>query len=157
MRRPWNIVDQPVYSLATYVEPDFNMNICTYVTAVSMSPKMYAVAVYHNTKTCFNLQNTQSAILQLLSKQQIKLVNVLGKKSGNIYDKQNYLQKKKLITTWKDFPVLTNSAALLLLNKKTVVASGDHDLFLFEVHKFTTLQETDILTFSELIQQGVIL
>ena len=118
---------------------------------------MYAVAVYHHTKTWFNLHNTQSAVLQLLSKQQIKLVNVLGKKSGHTYNKQDYLQKKKLITTWQGFPVLTNTAALLLLNKKTVVTSGDHDLFLFEVHKFTTLQETDILTFSELIQQGMIL
>lgn len=157
MRRPWNIVDQPVYSLATYVDADFNMNICTYVTAVSMVPKMYAVAVYHNTKTWVNLHNTESAILQLLSNQQIKLVNVLGKKSGNSYNKQNYLHKKKILTTWQGFPVLANSAALLLLHKKTVVASGDHDLFLFDVHKYTTLQDTNILTFSELIKQGLIL
>lgn len=122
-----------------------------------MAPKMYAVAVYHNTKTCVNLHNTQSAVLQLLSNQQIKLVNVLGKKSGNTYNKPNYLHKKKVLTTWQGFPVLANSAALLLLQKKTVVASGDHDLFLFDVHKYTTLQDTNILTFSELIKQGLIL
>lgn len=157
MRRPWNIVDQPVYSLATYADAQFNMNICTYVTAVSMSPKMYAVAVYHNTKTLFNLQHTNTAVLQLLSTEQIKLVNVLGKKSGNNYNKENYLYKKKLITTWQGYAVLENSAALLLLHKKFVVPSGDHDLFLFDVIKFTTLQETDILTFSKLINAGIIL
>ncbi len=157
MRRPWNIVDQPVYSLATYADGHFNMNICTYVTAVSMSPKMYAVAVYHNTKTLFNLQNTDTAVLQLLSTEQIKLVNILGKKSGNNYNKENYLHKKKLITTWQGYPVLENVAALLLLNKKTVIPSGDHELFLFDVVKYTTFRETNILTFKELINKGLIL
>jgi flavin reductase (DIM6/NTAB) family NADH-FMN oxidoreductase RutF len=157
MRRPWNIVDQPVYSLATYVDGSFNMNICTYVTAVSMQPKLYAVAVYHNTKTLFNLQQSDVAVLQLMSISQIALVRTLGKKSGNNYDKVAYLQRKKTMTTWQGFPVLENAAALLLLHKKNVITSGDHDLYLFEVNKFTTLQETDILQFSELIRQGVIL
>ncbi|MGB4929489.1 MAG: flavin reductase [Chitinophagales bacterium] len=157
MRRPWNIVDQPVYSLATYADAQFNMNICTYVTAVSMSPKMYVVAVYHNTKTLFNLQHTDTAVLQLLSTEQIKLVNILGKKSGNNYNKENYLHKKKLITTWQGYPVLQNAAAILLLNKKTVVPSGDHEMFLFDVVKYTTFRETNILTFKELINKGLIL
>lgn len=157
MRRPWNIVDQPVYSLATYADGHFNMNICTYVTAVSMSPKMYAIAVYHNTKTLFNLQQTDTAVLQLLSAEQINLVSVLGKKSGNNYNKENYLNKKNLITNWQGYAVLENTAALLLLYKKTIVPSGDHELFLFDVVKYTTLQETNILSFKELINKGFIL
>jgi flavin reductase (DIM6/NTAB) family NADH-FMN oxidoreductase RutF len=157
MRRPWNIVDQPVYSLATYVDGTFNMNICTYVTAVSMQPKMYAVAVYHNTKTLLHLQQSDIAVLQLLSKSQISLVRTLGKKSGHNYDKVSYLQRKKMITSWKGFSVLENAAALLLLHKKSVVSTGDHDVYIFEVQQLSTLQETDILTFSELIKQGVIL
>ena len=122
-----------------------------------MSPKMYAIAVYHNTKTLFNLQQTDTAVLQLLSAVQINLVNVLGKKSGNNYNKENYLHKKKLISTWQGYPVLENVAALLLLNKKTVVPSGDHELFLFDVVKYTTLQGTNILSFKELIDKGFIL
>ncbi len=33
VKRPWNIVNMPVYSLATYVDDQLNMNVCTYVTA----------------------------------------------------------------------------------------------------------------------------
>ena len=45
MKRPWNIISPPVYSLVTYDEEGkVNMNICTYVSAVSMKPKMYSIA-----------------------------------------------------------------------------------------------------------------
>ena len=47
MTRPWNLLNLPVYSLATYQGEKVNMNICTYVSAVSMKPKQYMVAVYH--------------------------------------------------------------------------------------------------------------
>ena len=51
MRRPWNIINLPIYSLQT-VDKDgkLNMNICTYVSVVSMKPKIYSVAVYYGTK-----------------------------------------------------------------------------------------------------------
>ena len=40
MKRPWNIIDLPVYSLLSNdVNGNINMNICTYVSAVSMKPK----------------------------------------------------------------------------------------------------------------------
>ena len=41
MKRPWNIIDSPIYSLQSVDEEGkINMNICTYVTAVSMKPKI---------------------------------------------------------------------------------------------------------------------
>ena len=80
MKRPWNIIDAAVYSLATYHNDILNMNICTYVTAISMQPKLYAIAVYNHTKTLDNLLQPSSAVLQLLHKEQYKLVKMLGKK-----------------------------------------------------------------------------
>lgn len=41
MKRPWNLANVPVYSLATYAGQKVNMNICTYVSAVNMKPKRY--------------------------------------------------------------------------------------------------------------------
>ena len=55
MKRPWNIISPPVYSLVTYDEHGkVNMNICTYVSAVSMKPKMYSIAIDYTTKTYKN-------------------------------------------------------------------------------------------------------
>ena len=52
MKRPWNIVDHAVYSLVSYDnENNINMNICTYVSAISMKPKVFMIAIYYGTKT----------------------------------------------------------------------------------------------------------
>ncbi|MBK7440819.1 MAG: flavin reductase [Bacteroidetes bacterium] len=128
MRRPWNIVDQPVYSLATYADGHFNMNICTYVTAVSMSPKMYAVAVYHNTKTLFNLQNTDTAVLQLLSTEQIKLVNILGKNRG-IITIRKITCTRKINYNLARLSCFRKCCGFIITKQKTVIPSGDHELF----------------------------
>ena len=46
MKRPWNIINPPIYSLVTYDETDnLNMNICSYVSAVSLKPKLYSIAM----------------------------------------------------------------------------------------------------------------
>ena len=108
MRRPWNIINQPVYSLLSEDSSDkINMNICTYVSAVSMKPKIYMLAIYYNTKTYENLINSNYAVLQLLSKDNISLVRALGKKSGLKINKDLYLRKKHLIK-WKGYDVLDN-------------------------------------------------
>ena len=52
MKRPWNIINPAVYSLITYDEHDtLNMNICSYVSAVSLKPKLYLIAIDYSTKT----------------------------------------------------------------------------------------------------------
>ena len=58
MKRPWNIVDHAVYSLVSYDnENNINMNICTYVCAISIKPKVFMIAIYYGTKTYDNLLN----------------------------------------------------------------------------------------------------
>ncbi len=40
-KRPWNLIDVPVYSLVTRNGDETNMNLCTYVTAIA-KPKRRA-------------------------------------------------------------------------------------------------------------------
>lgn len=145
MKRPWNLANIPVYSLATYDGDKVNMNICTYVSAVSMKPKRYMVAVYHQTKSLENISKSKTVVLQILGKEHISLVNVLGKKSGLRYDKHTYLTKKKRLGMWKDKPVLTQCAGLLELEKLWLKDAGDHVIFLFEVKDFQSNHENVLM------------
>jgi flavin reductase (DIM6/NTAB) family NADH-FMN oxidoreductase RutF len=155
MKRPWNLADLPIYSLATYDGNKVNMNICTYVSAVSMKPKRYMVAVYHHTQSLANILKSKTAVLQLLGKEHISLVNTLGKKSGKQYDKENYLARKKQLEVWSDRKVLTNCAGLMEIEKIWSKDAGDHTLFLFDVKRFQTNHE-NILMLDDLRQKKLI-
>ena len=136
MRRPWNLIDSPVYSLATYLDSQVNMNICTYVTAISMEPKIYAIAIYKNTKTLENIYKTEQAVLQFLHPDQFKLVKNLGQRSGLNFNKQAYLKKNNLLESWNDYEVLKNTSARILLQKIEFKETGDHILFTFKAEKY---------------------
>ena len=156
MRRPWNITDSSVYSLATYANDGFNMNICTYVTAISMKPKMYAIAIDLRSKTQRILKETDFAILQVLGKSQTDLVRPLGQKSGLSYDKETYLRKHDLIANWNEHSVLKEAAAYMSLQKQGSQITGDHELYWFNV--FTSKTNHDnVLSFQNLIVKGLIL
>jgi flavin reductase (DIM6/NTAB) family NADH-FMN oxidoreductase RutF len=158
MRRPWNIVDVPVYSLATYAGDRVNMNICTYVTAISMNPKMYAIGIYYGTKTFEILNKSDSAVLQFLSKNNIDLVRYLGKKSGKKADKQKYLERKDKLIQWKKHSVLKDASAyveLKIVDCKNI--QGDHELFWFKATAYRTVSQENILMFQDLVDQRIIL
>lgn len=156
MQRPWNLPSLPVYSLATYAAGKVNMNICTYVTAVSLKPKWMAVAVYEGTKTLQNLEQNQRAVLQLLGANQYPLVNHLGKKSGKKVDKDSWLYKKQMTMNWKGHTVLKGCAACMELSYKTHLTTRDHKLYLFEVTKASSfhseLLTTQILSLHKIIR-----
>jgi flavin reductase (DIM6/NTAB) family NADH-FMN oxidoreductase RutF len=145
MKRPWNLANTPVYSLATYDREKVNMNICTYVSAVSMKPKQYMVAVYYQTQSHQNILQSKTAVLQLLGKQHISLVNVLGKKSGRHCDKEIYLRKKNALEVWNDKNVLINCAGLMEVEKIWSKDAGDHTIFLFDVKSYKTNHESVLM------------
>lgn len=123
-----------------------------------MTPKMYAVAVYHNTKTHQILAQSNTAVLQMLHKNHVSIIRTLGKKSGLKYDKHTYLTKKNLLSQWKNMLVLKNACAYLSLTKiNQIDVKGDHDLFYFKVAAFQTLNDQDILMFQDLIDAKIIL
>lgn len=150
MKRPWNIIDSPVYSLATYFEGKVNMNICTYVSAISMEPKIYAIAIYKETKTLENMFQTGRAILQFLHPVQFNLVRNLGQRSGLTFNKQQYLEKNNLLESWNGFQVLKNTSARILLEKIDFKQTGDHVLFTFRAEKYKTYHP-EVLT-SEILR-----
>ncbi|HRE41416.1 MAG TPA: flavin reductase [Ignavibacteria bacterium] len=133
MRKAYNIPDLPVYSLATYHKEKVNMNICTYVSAVSMKPKLYMISVYENTRTLMNLEKSNECVLQLLNENQFGLVRKLGQTSGLKNDKDEYLRKKNLIEEWNGLKVLKGVCAKFLLKKIWKRKTGDHYLYVFEV------------------------
>ncbi|MEM7103884.1 MAG: flavin reductase [Bacteroidota bacterium] len=157
MRRPWNIINTPVYSLATYDETNVNMNICTYVMAVSRKPKLYAISIEHGSKTLENLENSSVGVLQLLTAMHSNLIRPLGLKSGKKVNKHQWLTKNAQLIEWQAQSVLKDAAAYLMLEKISQETVGDHELFIFKTIKSKTLSETGILMFQDLIDQKIIL
>jgi flavin reductase (DIM6/NTAB) family NADH-FMN oxidoreductase RutF len=156
MRKPWNLPDLPVHSLMTPgADNALNMNICTYVTAVSMQPKRYAIAVYEGTRTLANLALSDVAVLQYLHPDQIKLVRHLGQKSGMSFDKNAWLRKSDRLTTWRGYEVLAGASAWVELRTLDRWPAGDHELFLFDVIASKTLRP-DVLTTTHLRDGGLI-
>jgi flavin reductase (DIM6/NTAB) family NADH-FMN oxidoreductase RutF len=114
------------------------------------------VAVYHQTQSLHNILHSQTAILQVLGKQHVALVNMLGKKSGLRYDKESYLNKKKSIELWNDKKVLTDCAGLMELEKIWSKNAGDHTMFLFDVKRFQTNHQ-NVLMLDYLREKGLVM
>ena len=134
------------------------MNICTYVSVVSKNPRLYAISIDYHSQTYTNLIKNSRAVLQVLSILNINMINYLGKKSGTAYDKHKYLESNEELCKWRNFMVLQNANAYLELNEiKHFNVGGDHELFIFEIVSSKTNSENNILTFQELIRQGIIL
>lgn len=160
MKRPWNIISPTVYSLVSYDSNNkLNMNICTYVSAISMQPKMYSVAIDYNTLSYQNLkESSEPVVLQLLSLENSKVVRKLGKSSGFKTNKEEYLRKKDLLSTYKNYQILKNINGLVVLKKIKVIEDvGDHALFLFDVVGYKTFSEKACLNFQDLVDQKIIL
>jgi flavin reductase (DIM6/NTAB) family NADH-FMN oxidoreductase RutF len=155
MQKPWNRINVPVYSLASYDGDQWNMNICTYVTPVSMKPKIYAVGVYRDTKTLEVVEKTDTCVLQLLSPKQLDLVNLLGKKSGHSTNKMKVLAKRDEVEQWHGYTVLKDTAARLLVRKQDAKQTGDHLVVFFAVEKHQSLPHS-ILTLDHLRKAGLI-
>ena len=160
MRRLWNRPDLPVWSLVTLDSSGVaNMNVCTYVTSVSLEPKRMLVAVYQDTKTLHNLQDrpTEPVLLQLLTKSLAPVVRVCGQQSGKTIDKVSRLQKRYDIAFHEGIPYFTQAAGYLLLVPQSVTETdGDHVLYTFSVMRHKNMSDTEILTTDVLRQQKII-
>jgi len=156
MKRPWNRTDLPVYSISSKHKNEFNLNICTYVSGASMSPKRMTVAIYKGTKTLELAQKEKSFVLQLLSNKQINLVKTLGFKSGYEYDKIGYLEKKGMIKEWMTFKILKDALAYIHLHQIEVFDAGDHMLFLCDVVGFYNNLDAKELTLNQLRMKKII-
>lgn len=145
-----------MYSVSSRHGLEENMHICTYVTAVSMTPKRYMVALYKGTKTLELAAAEGRFILQLLAEGDHGLVALLGRQSGHKVDKLARLRKRKLVTTWRDFSVLANAAAWLDLVILSKTDAGDHVMMLCDVAAAKNVHDGRILTLDNLRERGLI-
>ncbi len=158
MRKAWNIPVQTVFSLATFnSEAIVNMNICTYVTGVSMQPKRFAIAVYKNTKTLENLRGNDLAYLQVLNEVHAPLVKLLGKQSGMKVNKYERLRKKSMLQRYDDVELLGSINAFIQLKLIHSNDVGDHVLCVFDVLKSRSFSEEAVLTNQYLMANQYIL
>ncbi len=181
-RNPWNRVESQVYSLSSVDENGkVNMNIVTYATPITMSPKMYVIAIYRETQTHKNIFGNKKQkyfLLQALCEAQMSLIRVLGKKSGIKYDKVKFLEKQSLdifkVNIEKDdykkegdknikiksteLKYLKESAFVLLCKIEKYIEVDDHDLVIVKIEK-TILNNHDkkMLDTEDLIENKIIL
>ena len=95
MRKLWNRPPIAVWSLSTKNSSgQSNMNICTYVTATSLKPKLLTIAVYHGTQTHKNISVGSTVLLQLLTEELASIVRICGQQSGRTIDKLARLRKR---------------------------------------------------------------
>jgi flavin reductase (DIM6/NTAB) family NADH-FMN oxidoreductase RutF len=153
-KKPWNRVDQPVYSISSAAHGAVNMNICSYATPVSMQPKRYIVALYKHTKTLELVQHQQEFLLQFLDQSHYKLVNHLGNKSGKKLDKVKRI--KEPIAYHDIFPFLENALAYVHLEVLNWLDGGDHWCVLCDVKSYKNLREGTPLTLDSLREKNII-
>lgn len=154
--KPWNRVDGPIYSLSTYANGKGNLNICSYVTPISMKPKKYIVGVYKGTKTLENLESNPVGVLNFMTDKMANLVNLLGKKTGHKVDKITRLGERIQLTE-EGLPVLKDSLATLRLKFTTRMDGGDHWAWLAEVVSHENHNADKPLTLEYLKRKKIIL
>mgnify|MGYP000591864966 FL=1 len=158
MRRIWNRPAYPVWSLATLdAEGQGNMNICTYVTPVSLQPKLMLVSLYHHTRTLANVQATGRGVLQLLTVEQRSAVRTCGRQSGNDIDKLARLEANHPIDFHQEMPYFKACAGFMELSFIDFVEVGaDHLLGVGRVAESRNLSDAEIMTTEYLKAHGII-
>lgn len=156
MSRPWNRVNLPVYSISSRFGAEANMHIITYATAISMQPKRFVCGIYNGTKTLELVQQESAFVLQLLSADQYRLVDLLGKRSGHHINKMERLEKRKLLMDWNGYQVLNNCLALMQMKVIQTFDGGDHQGMLCDVVAYKNLQPGEALTLDVLRNKKLI-
>jgi flavin reductase (DIM6/NTAB) family NADH-FMN oxidoreductase RutF len=156
MKKPWNRTDQPVYSVSSFHEGEANMHICTYVTAVSMQPKRYMVALFKGTRTLDLVSREKRMVLQLLADGQHRLIPLLGRKSGHDTDKMGILERRGLLIRWDGVSVLADALAWMELSVIGSMDAGDHVMMLCELVRYRNHLEGSPLTLDILRAKGMI-
>lgn len=163
-KKPWNRVNLPVYSISSKDNNgNANMHIITYAQAVSMQPKQFICAIYYGTKTLELVEANPHFVLQILAAEQYRLVDLLGKKSGNTINKIERLQKRNLLIEWNGFYILKEAIAVMEMKAVPLsfeeglgTNSPDHKLFLCDVVTYKNINEGEALTLDILREKNLI-
>lgn len=148
MRKLWNRPDIAVWSLVTLSNDGIpNMNICTYVSAVSMDPKLITIALFEGTKTLANITVGSRVLLQLLTETLAPIVRICGQQSGHKINKISLLKNRYQFKYHDLLPYLTVAAGYMELAITDVhEIGGDHTLVTGKVISSKNLIDAPILT-----------
>ncbi len=160
-KKPWNRVNLPVYSISSSDgNGNHNMHIITYASQISMQPKQFICGIYNGTKTLENIQRYNRFVLQILDKNQYRLITLLGKKSGKTVNKIKLLEKRGLIEKWNNHFILKDALAVIemeaFLVSITTSKKPDHQLYLCNVLDYKNLNEGEPLTLDVLRENKLI-
>jgi flavin reductase (DIM6/NTAB) family NADH-FMN oxidoreductase RutF len=156
MKKPWNRINIPVYSVSSRHGEKQNMHICTYVSAVSMQPKRFMVALFKGSLTLEMVELNQHFVLQLMEEKQYRLVDLLGRKSGRDIDKISLLKRRKVTTEWKNFIVLKDALAWMELSVISSIDAGDHVMMLCDLVAAKNVRDGNPLTLDTLREKKLI-
>lgn len=161
MKKPWNRVDLPVYSISSQSGDQSNMHIITYLNAVSMHPKLYIAGIYEGTRTLELIEQNPHFIVQLLSAGQYNLVKLLGQQSGHNIDKIARLEKRGLLQRYQNFPVLKDALAWMEMKARPVAVpvnspQPDHRLYLCELVSYRNNTDEQPLTLNILREKKIV-
>jgi flavin reductase (DIM6/NTAB) family NADH-FMN oxidoreductase RutF len=134
------------------------MNIATYVSAISLEPKLMTIAVYHDTKTLENIQATKRCLLQLLSVELAWSVRTLGYTHGGAVDKLKRIGKRTELREHNGLVYLADAAGFVELTEvdQHQVPGADHLLWTGSVVTHKNFNDTEILTTDELRRQKIL-
>lgn len=156
MQKPWNRPSLPIYSISSRYGNEYNMHICTYVSAVSLAPKIMLCAIYEGTKTLELVTKQKQFVLQLLSVNQMKYIKLLGKQSGHSRNKIMYMLNHDLLDMYQGFYFIKDCAAVMHIEVIESYKTGDHYSFFGYVNSHRNVSNFDILTTSHLREHRII-
>jgi len=160
-KKPWNRLNLPVYSISSHDgNGNHNMHIITYASQISMQPKQFVCGIYYGTKTLENIEQHNRFVLQILSKEQYSLVNMLGKKSGKTTNKMAYLLKRGLTEIWNGYFILKDALAVIEMEALPLPVPEnnvpDHAVYLCNVLAYKNINKGEALTIDVLRQKGIV-
>ncbi len=153
-KKPLNRTNPAIWSIASAYNGQYNMNICSYVTGISMKPSRMVVGVYKNTLTLELVQQSNEMVLQLLASHHYKLVKRLGQTSGLKQEKLRSL--KNPIIQYKNHQCLADALSLINLKIIQQIDAGDHWMMLCDVLNFINLNDGDPLTMDVLREKKLV-
>ncbi|MCS7019853.1 MAG: flavin reductase family protein [Cytophagales bacterium] len=143
-----------VHSVTTAAEGKKNANIATWIMQSGMKGTFLSVALYKIDYTIELVRQSGILNVNLLSWEQQKLVNKLGRKSGRQIDKFKNLPHA---IDERGCPYLTEAIGYIACQVHDTADSGDHEIFTCRILRQVVLHpEKQPLTYQYLKQAGFI-
>jgi flavin reductase (DIM6/NTAB) family NADH-FMN oxidoreductase RutF len=146
--------DYDVQSVTTIAGDRKNANIVTWLTQTAMGGKVMAIALYKVDYTIELVRESGILNVNLLSKEQTRLIRKLGHQSGRTTDKFRNLP---YALDDRSCPYLTEAIGYVQCRVLHSTDAGDHELFVCEVLKQVVLNsEKEVMTYSFLREKKLI-